>query len=245
MKTTSWPARLRTYWRPSFVFLQPGSEDGTEVGQTIPPHDLALMAWRRWCEAHQGHRCMLGLSNQWLINAVVPLSQARHPALAIDQAALQWDHYFNVSAQQLKAAWRVRTVRAGDAWLLSAMPEQLVADVLAVAKTHGVSVAWMGPWWAHGGQRWFDQMRSARGPAQASHMLIVQEPQWHVFFEVHEHHLASVWARPGKPAQQTGAPGVSRVDLSAAQQVDTGVPLWDGASCSDVLSGRSPQWSVV
>jgi hypothetical protein len=228
--------RLRTSWRPSFVFLRPLQGEGAAPGNSaIAPHDEALLAWRDWCAAHPGHRCRVGLSNQWLMNGVVPVGQAANAAAAIAEAAKPWGHYFNVDAPQLSVHWHARAVRAGDAWLASAIPRQLVADLGAVAQAHGVTMVWVGPWWAHGGQRWFDQVVSQPSHSSANVMLVAQEPQWRVCLSVQQGQLVAVWAEPGT--------GQAQVDLAAAAP-DGHKAVCDSAPCMSILSGQSPQWSL-
>lgn len=246
-------ARLATWRRPSAVFLSPGvaSDLSPSPDQLVPSHEHALMAWRDWCQAHAGQRCLLGLSSQWLLHALVPVDEAATRAQAVLAAWQQWTHYFNVDAgldpQASSDAWRVRAVRVGRVWLVGALPGQLVADLMAVAQAHGVALHWMGPWWARGGQHWLKarHLNSSSGPGDSSdeHSLWLREPGWCVGLRKAEGDLTALWAVQDDdlPASRNDALArrVGQVRIGTGRASSQVQPvLWDDAKTRALLEGR-------
>ncbi len=246
---------LSRWWRrPSAVFLSPGVVEVSEaLTQVVPSHAQALLPWRDWCEAHAGQRCLVGLSSQWLLHAVVPVDQAMSRVQALDGAWQQWVQYFGLEAPSAASAsaWRVRAVKVAQAWLVTAMPRQIVADVKTVADAHGVRVLWMGPWWARGVQRWWLARPGQRGiVSNDRRVLLMREPGWCVGLSQVDGGLAEwgAWRDDdgdGDPLSAVSSGQVLEVRVGTASTLGTGsqAVLWDDVFTRALLEGQAAPWT--
>lgn len=233
---------LRALQRPASVLLLPGQSlaGPHESGWPVAPHDEALMAWRDWCVAQAGRRCRIALSCQWIMSGVVPMSEAATAHEAQSWMARQWDHYVNVGAEQLAAQGLVRTVRAGPSWLVCAMPRALVQDLQALALAHGVGVAWMGPWWAAGAQRWWSHGARHRSDA-GTRQLRAQEPGWSTRWVAEADQVSRLWVEPATAQTTSSEVGVTTVSLLRHGAASASC-LWDDEATQRIISGRDAAW---
>lgn len=108
--------------------------------------EAALQAFERWCAAHAGSVCHLGLSSRWMLLGVQDGAQAHGEAL--DQAQSTWVHYLDLDTASFQQDWVVRASLIEGSWLFCALPAPLLARLHALARTHAVQLRWVGPWWA-------------------------------------------------------------------------------------------------
>ncbi|HEX5373590.1 MAG TPA: hypothetical protein VFW84_12735 [Aquabacterium sp.] len=233
---------LRTLQRPASVLLLPGQpmSGPHESGWPVASHDDALMAWRDWCVAQAGRRCRIALSCQWVMSGVVPMSEAATAHEAQSLMARQWDHYVNVGAEQLAAQGLVRTTRAGQSWLVCAMPRALVQDLQALAHAHGVGVVWMGPWWAAGAQRWWSH-GARHGAGSAPRQLCAQEPGWSTRWIAEADQVSRLWVEPSIAPASPSGDGVTTVSLLRHGAASASC-LWDDEATHRLISGRDAAW---
>lgn len=233
--------RLATWRRPAVVFLGPtgdrvGGASG-DAAQLVPVHDEALVAWRAWCQEHVGQRCRLALSGRWLLTCVVPdMAVGGKGRRSAEQARLhaagQWAHYLGLDGDVLALDWVMRLVRIEGGTLVCAMRKEVLADFKAVAAQQGVTVVWMGPWWAEGMARW---LRASAGQT-APRVLTVSESGWWVHFEAEGSRLQRLWIEPeGAEERIADAPAAGLLmglthSAAVAQVVAGSDPLWEGIS---------------
>ena len=242
-----WPSLWRSMLKPARVLLLPGANNLGHAQQVstdmpVPALDVALLAWRDWCQHHAGQRCKLALSSAWVMTGLVPDSaqavQATTSAQAIEHMAQQWDHYLGLGAAALNRDWLVRTTRVSQGWLVCATPRQLVDDLLMVAKHHRVSVVWMGPWWTQGLQRWVRKPR-----AESLHMV---EPGWclHVVTDKQGPTMTRVWSEPvvAGHVPEHGASSAPHVVALGRHGAAASACVWDDAVTQDLIDGRASAW---
>lgn len=158
--------RLRSTWRPHALFLHAPQTRTADV-------DAAIAAFGRWCAAHEGAACELGLSSRWLLSSVAD------PTLDADAARLQamqqWTHYLDLDEAVLASDWVLRQVVQGDVSVVCAAPRVLIDGLRGQAALHAVSLNGVGPWWARAVQGWLASRQPGPGD-RTEHALHLVEP---------------------------------------------------------------------
>ncbi|WP_152606398.1 hypothetical protein [Aquabacterium sp. NJ1] len=238
--------QLRTALQPRVLYVQPGSLAADA------PWDAVAESLAAWCTDHVGERCVIGLSSQCLLHALVSDDLSEHDAIA--QAVQQWAHYMDVDAAELEANWLLRRVTVAGQHLVCAVPLGLIEALQTVARAHGVRLAWVGPWWAHGVQSWLSHPGLAAGmPPDANGAtvtLVAQEPGLLVHVQAsvmprRPARLQRVWVEMNEGALTPPA-DVSVELVSPAQLGITCQPhhahVWDQPQLVPVLQGDAAVW---
>ncbi|MBI2734816.1 MAG: hypothetical protein HYX44_16375 [Aquabacterium sp.] len=119
-----WSARLqgrmRTLFKPRQLYL--AADAWSAQGEWRKEAE----SFEAWCVAHVGERCVVGLSSQCLLHAVVSGELGEQEA--VDQAVQQWAHYLDVDVAALEAHWLLRRVKVAGQYLISAAPGREVSS---------------------------------------------------------------------------------------------------------------------
>jgi hypothetical protein len=204
------PRTWRSLWRPVPVLVLPslsadaqadvltGAKSGADgIDASVPAYDAALLAWRDWCQTHRGQRCQVGLSSAWLMTGVVSQADAANANAAMAVMAQRWAHYMNLGAETLSRDWLVRATKAPGGWLVCATLRTLVDDLRAVAQSHGVTIAWMGPWWTSSLQRWVQALPKRKAAIDsASSALHLADAGWCLHAQANAQGLQQLWTEP-------------------------------------------------
>lgn len=238
--------RLRTALQPRVLHVQAGPWASGAAW------DAAAGSFAAWCAEHLGERCVIGLSSQCLLHAVVSADLSEQDAIA--QAVQQWAHYMDVDAAELDEHWLLRRVTVAGQHLVSAAPMGLIEALQVAARAHGVRLAWVGPWWARGVQSWLHELGRAQGlppdASEATATLRAQEPGLVVHVEAsvapgQAARLQRLWVEVNERASSTHA-DVS-VELVSPQQLGIACQrhhahVWDQAQLVPVLQGEPAVW---
>lgn len=200
------PRTWRSLWRPVPVLVLPclsadaqagAQSDADAIDASVPAYDAALLAWRDWCQTHRGQRCQVGLSSAWLMTGVVSQADAANAIAAMAVMAQRWAHYMNLGAETLSRDWLVRATKAPGGWLVCATLRTLADDLRAVAQSHGVTIAWMGPWWTSSLQRWVQALPKRNASIDtASSALHLADAGWCLHAQANAQGLQQLWTEP-------------------------------------------------
>lgn len=117
--------------------------------------EAALDAFDAWAAelapTQAGAALSLGLSSRWWLVLATPEADSAEAALAT--ARQQWSHYFELDADTLAAQWQATVVWQAGARLVCALPQALVDGLQDIARTHGLRLQALMPWWALGLQQ--------------------------------------------------------------------------------------------
>lgn len=213
----------------------PGSEADAQV----------LAAFGRWCEAHPGWACRVGLSGRWLLHSVAAPDMS--PADALAHAVQQWAYYLDLDEAGLMRDWLVRQVNVRAAGLLCASPASFIDGLKAHAKSHGVQLTWVGPWWAQGVQACLADLVSAPDRAQGVWTLHLVEPERVTHLDVlmqpgRQARLQRVWSDRALP--QGESPQSHCVVLRAPDAIED-ARVWDHEAVQPVLNGADACWRLA
>lgn len=163
---------VRTSFKPRFIVLATTADVLASPGAALEP---ALQAFSAWCEAHPGTVCELGLSGAWMLTSVSPSGWTREAAH--EHALRQWQHYGGLESEDIQANWLLRALKVTHAQFTCAVPIALVQGLQEVARTHGVQLVGVTPWWLRAAQSWFDDLvTQADGLVQGQWQLDLIEP---------------------------------------------------------------------
>lgn len=234
--------RLRTSVKPRQVFVHAAmaddAQDWASVGQSFAG----------WCAQHPGEVCVLGLSSRWLLNAVVDAALSSEDAR--QQAAQQWSHYMDLDEAVLQSDWVWRQVLVTKQRLLCAVPKGLIEALQEAARSQGVSLAWVGPWWARAVQTWLadaleesgDAVQDASATALQRSVLSLWEPGLITHIEAAStpgqpgRQLTRVWIEASAQAMVPGQWGIE----PAADNTCENTHIWDHEQIAAVLQGLLP-----
>lgn len=238
--------RLQTMFKPRMVYVQAGP------WAVDAARDVVADSFAAWCAGHVGERCVIGLSSECLLQALVSVELNEQEALA--QAVQQWAHYMDVDGAELEANWLLRRVTVAGQHLVSAAPAGLVATLTAAAKAHAVRLAWVGPWWAHGVQNWLDELGYAADLSSDADGAVVtlqaREPGLTVHVQAavakgQAARLQRLWIERHERASRARADVA--VELTSPQQLGFAVQphhahVWDQPQLMAVLRGDASVW---
>lgn len=238
--------RFRTALKPCMLYVRAGP------WALDAAWDEVADSFAAWCAAHVGERCVIGLSSQCVLYALVGAELSEQEAVA--QAIQQWEHYMDVDAAELVSNCLLRSVTVAGQQLVTAAPICLIEALQKVARAHGVQLAWVGPWWARGVQRWlFDLSMADDLPSdgqEAMATLRAQEPGLVVHAQAsvaqgQAVRLQRLWIEANEWASSAHA-DVSVELLPAPELGESCQPhhthVWDQPQVSDVLQGDATVW---
>lgn len=235
-KTPAWPhqwwrglkGRMRTSLRPRYVMVP-----GGDVSSPAATQDWSAwgQAFDAWCGDNPGVKCVLGLSERLLMHALTDEGLA--PDEALSQAHRQWMHYMEMDESSLANDWVCRQVAVGSRQLLSAAPRGLVDALQDAARRHGVSLQWMGPWWARPLQVCLSAAGGDGGDALTQ--LRLSEPGLHVLVDAElpekssQPVLRRLWVEMGDEpsASRAAATSMTATTAIAPSTALASMPAWD------------------
>lgn len=214
-------------------------------GAGAEPDAQVLVAFGKWCEAHPGWACRVGLSGRWLLHSVAEPDM--NPSAALEHAVQQWAYYLDLDEAALTRDWRVRQVNVRSASLLCASPVSFIDGLKAQAKLHGVRLQWVGPWWAQGVQTWLSALESAPDRAEGVWTLLLIEPERVTHVEAlmqpgRAPRLQRVWSDRALPLAEASQ---SLCVVLKAPDADETAQVWDHEAVQPVLKGADACWRLT
>lgn len=232
-------SRIKGHWatlreQPS-LFLHASGVDVEADAQV-------LAAFGRWCEAHPGWACRVGLSGRWLLHSVA--APDMNPSEALEHAVQQWAYYLDLDEAALTRDWLVRQVNVKSASLLCASPASFIDGLKAHARSHGVQLQWVGPWWAQGVQAWLSALASGPDRAEGVWTLHLLEPERVTHVEVlmqpdQVPRLQRVWSDRARALPESAQSSCVVLKAPEAAEADQ---VWDHELVQSVLKGADACW---